>query len=73
MAISPLNNLLPAHEPEHNELQQIKNCNPCGNGHSIFCRASLWRFNADRGALKSLYLTSEMQSKLALRGSLGDS
>lgn len=31
-----LNNLPPAHEPQHNELQQIKNCNPCANGHGIF-------------------------------------
>lgn len=36
IAISPLNNLPPAHEHQHNELQKIKNCNPCANSHGIF-------------------------------------
>lgn len=74
MAISPPNNLPPAHEPQLNELQQIKNCNPCANGHGIFCLASLWRFNADRRSFQIFFfMTTERQSKLALRGPLGDS
>lgn len=36
MAASPLNNLSPAHRPQHNELRQIKNCNPRANGRGIF-------------------------------------
>lgn len=36
MAMSPPNNLPPAHELQRNELQHIKNCNPCANGHGIF-------------------------------------
>lgn len=36
MAVSPLNNLPPGREPQPNERQQIKNCNPRANDHGIF-------------------------------------
>ena len=40
---------------------------------AFFCLASLWRFNANRGAFKFRFMTSEALSKPALGGSLGDS
>lgn len=70
MAVSPFNNLLPEREPQLNELQQIKNCNPCANGHGIF--VLLHYGDLMQTEELSLFMTSKTQSKLALRGSLRD-
>lgn len=56
MAISPPNNLPPAHEPQFNELQQIKNCNPCANGHGIFVSLHYGDLMQTEGAFKSPFL-----------------
>lgn len=70
MAVPPLNNLPPAREPQLNELQRIKNCNPCANGHGIF--VLLHYGDLMQTEELSLFMTSETQSELASRGSLRD-
>lgn len=72
-AISPPNNLPLAHEPHFNELQQIRNYNPCANDHSIFVLLHYGDLMQTERAFKSLFMSTERQSKLALRGSLGES
>lgn len=68
MSVFTLNNLPPACEPRRNELQKMKNCNPCANGHGIF--VLLHYGDLLRTEELSLFMTRETQSKLALRGSL---
>lgn len=52
---NPLNNLPPAHESQFNELQQIKNCNPCANGRGIFALLHYGDLMQTEGAFKSLF------------------